>query len=140
MNYKELPSPPKSFLKILGPSFILLGLGLGSGEIILWPYLVSNFGLGIIWAAVLGITIQFFWNMEIERYTLIMGQSVFVGFKKLFKLLPFWFILSTFLGFGWPGIIASAAKILAHFFKIERFDYLAILLLLIIGIILTLGP
>lgn len=140
MTFKELPSPPKSFLKILGPSFILLGLGLGSGEIILWPYLVSNFGLGIIWAAVLGITIQFFWNMEIERYALIMGQSVFVGFKKLFKFLPFWFILSTFLGFGWPGIIASSAKILAQFFRIERFDYLAIFLLLIIGVILTLGP
>ena len=140
MNYKELPKPPKSFLKILGPSFILLGLGLGSGEIILWPYLVSNFGLGIIWAAVLGITIQFFWNMEIERYALIKGESVFVGFSRLLRFLPFWFIVSTFLGFGWPGIVASAAKILAEFFKVERFDYLAIFLLIMIGIILTLGP
>ena len=34
-----------SFYKILGPSIILLGLGLGSGEVILWPYLVSNYGL-----------------------------------------------------------------------------------------------
>jgi len=140
MIFKELPDPPKSFLKILGPSFILLGLGLGSGEIILWPYLVSNFGLGIIWAAVLGITIQFFWNMEIERYALIKGESVFVGFSKLLRFLPFWFIISTFLGFGWPGIIASSSKILAESLGIERFDYLAILLLIIIGIILSLGP
>lgn len=140
MTFKELPPPPKSFLKILGPSFILLGLGLGSGEIILWPYLVSNFGLGIIWAAILGITMQFFWNMEIERYALIKGESVFVGFSKLLRFLPFWFIVSTFLGFGWPGIIASSSKILAESLGIERFDYLAILLLIIIGIILSLGP
>lgn len=140
MNFKELPSSPKSFLKILGPSFILLGLGLGSGEIILWPYLASNFGLGIIWAAILGITIQFFWDMEIERYALIKGESVFVGFAKLFRLLPLWFIVSTFLGFGWPGIIASSAKILSQTLTIEQFNNLAIILLVLIGIILTLGP
>ncbi|MCL4354658.1 Nramp family divalent metal transporter, partial [Patescibacteria group bacterium] len=62
---KELPDalPLK---KIIGPSFIILGLGLGSGEIILWPYLTSHFGMGIIWGAVLGLTFQFFMNMEIE--------------------------------------------------------------------------
>ena len=57
---KKLFPKAISFSKIIGPSFILLGLGLGSGEVILWPYLVSNYGLGIIWAAVLGILFQFF--------------------------------------------------------------------------------
>ena len=32
--------------KLIGPSFILLGLGLGSGEVILWPFLASNYGMG----------------------------------------------------------------------------------------------
>ena len=49
--------------KLLGPSFIILALGLGSGEVILWPYLVSNYGLGIFWAAVLGISCQYFINI-----------------------------------------------------------------------------
>lgn len=136
---KELPHPPK-FLKILGPSFIILGLGLGSGEIILWPYLVANYGLGIIWGAVLGITFQFFINMEIERYALVRGESVFVGFSRMFTYLPIWFITSTFIGFGWPGIIASSAKIFANIFQIANHQYLAIVFLLIIGLILTLGP
>ncbi len=136
---ENLPPPP-SFFKILGPSFILLGLGLGSGEIILWPYLVSNYGLGIIWGAVLGITFQFFINMEIERYALIRGESVFVGFTRLYKFLPFWFIVSTFIGFGWPGIIASSAKIISRIFGIEEFHLVAIVFLVIIGSILTLGP
>ena len=68
-----------SLKNIIGPSFILLGLGLGSGEVILWPYLASNYGLGIIWGAVFGITFQFIMNMEIERYALARGESVFVG-------------------------------------------------------------
>lgn len=134
-----LPHPP-TFLKILGPSFIILGLGLGSGEIILWPYLVANWGLGIIWGAVLGITFQFFINMEIERYALIRGESIFVGFARLNRYLPLWFIFSTFIGFGWPGIIASSAKIFANVLQIENFRILAISFLIIIGAILTLGP
>jgi len=134
-----LPDPPR-FSKILGPSFILLGLGLGSGEIILWPYLVSNHGLGIIWGAVLGITFQFFVNMEIERYALIRGESIFVGFARLSRYLPLWFIFSTFIGFGWPGIIASSAKIFGSALGIENFQILAIFLLIVIATILTLGP
>lgn len=135
-----LPEPPASFFKILGPSFIILGLGLGSGEIILWPYLVSNYGLGIIWGAVLGITFQFFINMEIERYALVRGESVFVGFARMARFLPLWFIFSTFIGFGWPGIIAASAKITSQVLGIEAFEYLAIAFLIIIGAILTLGP
>lgn len=136
----QLSAPPSSFLKILGPSFIILGLGLGSGEVILWPYLVSNYGLGIIWGAVLGITFQFFVNMEIERYALVRGESVFVGFSRLNRFLPFWFIFSTFIGFGWPGIIGASAKVFSTVLNVEQFQYLAIAFLIAIGVILTFGP
>lgn len=136
---KDLPAPPR-FSKLIGPSIILLGLGLGSGEVILWPYLVSNWGLGIIWAAVIGLTFQFFLNLEIERYAVIRGESIFVGFARKIRWLPFWFIVSTFLGFGWPGIIAASAKIFSHTLDFSGFSYLAIGLLVLIGIILSLGP
>ena len=132
------PAPP--LRKLLGPSFILLGLGLGSGEVILWPYLTSNFGLGIIWGAILGITFQFFMNMEIERYALINGESVFVGLMRKIRLLSFWFLISTFLPWIWPGIIASSAAIFSHIIGFSEPSYLGILFLIIIGIILTLGP
>ncbi len=134
----DLPKPPK-FRDLVGPSFILLGLGLGSGEVILWPYLASNYGLGIIWGAVVGISLQFFINMEIERYALVKGESVFVGYWRKSKYLPYWFIFSTFLGFGWPGIIASSAKILSAVVGFENSYILAIFLLFLIGFVLTLG-
>lgn len=132
--------PAPSFRKLLGPSFILLGLGLGSGELILWPYLTSNFGLGIIWGAALGLTLQFFMNMEIERYSLVHGESVFVGFARKLKIAPLWFIISTFAGFGWPGIIASSAYLISKLLGLSDYRVLAIIFLLLIGGILTLGP
>jgi len=128
-----------SFAKIIGPSFILLGLGLGSGEVILWPYLVSNYGLGIIWAAVLGILFQFFINMEVERYSLLRGESIIVGYYRKFKGVTIWLLLSTLIPWIWPGIVASSAKIFGNLLGIQNFNYLGILLLILIGIILTGG-
>ncbi len=126
--------------KIIGPSFIILALGLGSGEVILWPYLSANYGLGIIWGAILGLTFQFFMNMEIERYTLARGESIFIGMARKFRLLPFWFLFSTFIPWMWPGIIASSAKFFATIFGFQDSSLIAILMLVFIGIILSLGP
>ncbi len=128
------------FRKLIGPSFIILGVGLGSGELILWPYLTSNFGLGIIWAAVLGISFQFFINMEIERYTLATGESIFVGLTRKFgRFSPVWFILTTLIPWMWPGIIASAAKLLSSAFNITYSPLFCIALLALIGGIYGLG-
>jgi hypothetical protein len=137
---KEDMPEPLPLKKLIGPSFILLGLGLGSGELILWPYLSSNFGMGIIWAAVLGITFQFFLNMEIARYTLVNGESIFVGLARRYKTLsPVWFIFSTMLPWMWPGIIASSATLFAAAAGIPYAGYMGIVLLLLIGAILSLG-
>ncbi len=138
MALKKFPLPPR-LRQMLGPSFIILALGLGSGEIILWPYLVANYGLGVAWGAILGISFQFFINMEIERYALVKGESVFVGIARFLPVATYWFILSTFIGFGLPGIVAASAQVLAQVFGLADFKWLAIGLLLLIGFILTVG-
>src|SRR4030042_1318608 len=136
----NLPKP-LPLLRLIGPSFILLGLGFGSGELILWPFLSANYGLGIIWGALLGITFQFFINMEIERYTLVTGESVFVGLARKLKLVsPVWFIFSTLIPWMWPGIIASSATLIAHIFGLTYSPIIPIILLVLIGLVLTLGP
>jgi hypothetical protein len=135
---KSFPEPV-SLRKLIGPSFVILALGLGSGEVILWPYMVANYGLGIAWGAILGITFQYFMNMEIERYALVKGESVFVGIYKLFKPAIYWFIVSTFLGWALPGIVAASAKVMASVLGLGNFKWLAILFLLIIGLILSIG-
>lgn len=139
LNTKNLPKAPK-LKKLIGPSFIILGLGLGSGEVILWPHLSSQYGMGIIWGAILGLTFQFFMNMEIERYALAHGESVFVGFARKLKWLPIWFLFSTYLPWIWPGIAAASATLLGKLFGIQNTHYLAIGLLVLMGLILSLGP
>lgn len=138
---KSLPKAVR-LREILGPSFILLGLGLGSGEVILWPYLTSHFGMGVIWGAVIGLTFQFFMNMEIERYALAHGESIFVGFARRWKWAPTWFLLSTFIPWIWPGIIASSATVGTYVLGLSPSyaKYVTIGMLVVIGLILSLGP
>jgi hypothetical protein len=141
LGLKELPEAPP-LRKLLGPSFILLGLGLGSGEVVLWPYMASNYGLGIVWGMLIGITMQFFINMEVARYALVNGESIFVGFARLLRWLPVWFMLSTFFGFGWPGIglygaslLSTAAKPVVQIHP----QVIGIALFISIGIVLSVG-
>ncbi len=132
--------PAPSLRKLIGPSFIILGLGLGSGEFILWPYLTSNYGMGIIWGALIGLTLQFFMNMEIERYALAHGESVFVGLARKIRWITFWFLISTFIPWVWPGIAASSAKLISSVMGWQNTNLVSIAILLVIGAILSLGP
>src|SRR3989344_2228709 len=139
LSQNEFP-PAWPLRKLIGPSFIILGVGLGSGELILWPYLSSNFGLGVVWAAVVGITLQFFINMEVERYSLVTGESVFVGWARLLgRFSSVWFIISTLVPWVWPGIMASAATSLAAAMGWGYSKWVGIGMLLFLGIIYSLG-
>jgi len=138
LGQKNLPKP-MTFRQLIGPSFIILGLGLGSGEVILWPFLASNYGLGMVWAMAVGISMQFLINMEVERYALVRGESIFVGFMRLWQWLPIWFIFSTFLGFGWPGIGLAGATLLSQACGIANANLLGVGIFIAIGAILTLG-
>lgn len=140
---KNLPTPPSIF-STLGPSFILLGLALGSGELILWPYLTANFGLGLLWGGLLGITFQYVLNTETMRYTLAWGESVFVGLRKISWLIPLWYIISTFIPWSLPGFSSAAAEILTNFLPgFANLNHaeaiMAVVLLLLTGAILSAG-
>ncbi len=137
-NPAELPEPI-SLKASVGPSIILLGLALGSGELIMWPYLVSQYGLGIIWGGLLGITFQYFLNTEIMRYTLARGESVFVGWARFGKFIPLWFIFSTVIPWALPGFVLASATMLSHIFPILNIRFTAVFLLLLTGIIISSG-
>lgn len=138
---KTLPVPP-SLLNTIGPSFLLLGIALGSGELILWPFLTATYGLGLLWGGLLGISLQFFLNTETMRYSLARGESVFVGFRKLGIVWPLWYIISTFIPWAIPGFSSASAALMLSAFGISNPDWtrwLTIGLLLLTGIILSLG-
>src|SRR6186997_128971 len=84
---RDLPPVPTNKWSIIGPGIVAAGVGLSSGEFILWPYIASQVGLVFLWAAVVGVVTQFFLNMEIERYTLATGETAITGFNRLW---PHW--------------------------------------------------
>ncbi len=134
----ELPEPI-TLKQSIGPSFILLGLALGSGELIMWPYLVSQYGLGIIWGGLVGITFQYFLNTEIMRYTLAWGESVFVGWRRWGRLIPAWFVFSTVIPWALPGFVSASASMLNHVFPFLPIRPTAVVLILLTGIIISSG-
>ena len=124
---------------MIGPSVILLGAAIGSGEFILWPYLVSHHGFGIWWACMLGILTQFWINMEIERYTLATGESTTIGFVRLWKHWAWVFLICNAVRWVWPGWAMGAATCLKFLVGGNAVVY-GVASMLLIGVILTFGP
>ena len=130
---------PLPLRRILGPSVILAGIGVGSGEYILWPYITTNVGLGFLWAAVVGVTLQYFLNMEIERYTLATGETAVAGFARFWKPWGILFCVFAVVPNVWPGWGTAGATIFTYLVGGNP-NVIAIILLLSIGVALTASP
>lgn len=140
-TYRDLPEAP-AWKKLLGPSVLLLGLSLGSGEFVLWPYISYQFGFIAFWACLVGVTTQYFINMEIERYTLATGESTITGFCRLWKGWAGIFLVANIVPWVWPGWASGAGTVLTWEIgggETARTIY-SIISLLAIGAALTLGP
>ena len=70
---------------MLGPGIILVAVGIGSGEYISHPYITSQVGLTFLWAAAVGLGLQYFINTEVARYTLATGETAVTGFTRLWR-------------------------------------------------------
>jgi hypothetical protein len=136
---REMPPAPTVYRKLIGPGIIAAGVGLASGEFILYPFIASQVGLVFVWAAIVGLSTQFFINMEIERYTLATGETALTGFSRYWRHWGLVFALLTYFANLWPGWATSSATLVSYMFGgTPRF--IAIGMLLLIGLILTLAP
>ncbi|SFL50562.1 hypothetical protein SAMN04487950_4040 [Halogranum rubrum] len=106
----DLPRVPR-VRHILGPSAIMLGASLGSGETLFWPVLVAQHGWAVYWAFVVGVFTQFFINTELQRWTVATGESIFRSMARIHRGWPTLFLLFGFASLGWPGWAAGAAQV-----------------------------
>jgi hypothetical protein len=136
---RNLPEPPP-LRRLLGPSVILIGVGIASGEYILFPFIASQAGLVFLWAAVVGILVQFFINMEIERYTLATGETALGGFMRMWKGWGGVLAVGAILATVWPGWATSAATVTTFAFGGGDPNVIAIAGLIAIGAALTASP
>lgn len=137
--YRDLPEP-KSLKAILGASIIITATAIGSGEFVLWPYITSQVGLVLMWAAIIGFLTQYFLNMEVERYTLATGETAVTGFTRLWKPWSLLFVLMTILPNIWPGWGTGAATTLTYIMGGGNVVAIAVTGLIAVGVALTLSP
>ena len=118
---KQLFFPKQSdkIFKGFGPAFLAIAMGIGSGEFILWPYLTTHYGFGILWGALLGITIQLAIIVAVEKNTAFLGENIIVSFRRIFKYSFGWILFSTIIGFGWPGFSAMASNLFINGFGFD---------------------
>jgi hypothetical protein len=136
---REMPEGPRAYRRLIGPGIIAAGVGLASGEFILYPYIASQVGLVFVWAAMVGLVTQFFLNMEIERYTLATGETALTGFSRYWRHWGLVFALLTYFANLWPGWATSSATLVTYVFGGDS-SLIAIGMLVAIGLILTLAP
>ncbi len=135
----DLPEEPRKYRRLIGPGIIAAGVGLASGEFILYPYIASQVGLVFVWAAIVGLVTQFFLNMEIERYTLATGETALTGFSRYWRHWGLVFAILTYFANLWPGWVTSSATLTSYLFGGEP-RMIAVGMLVVIGLILTLAP
>ena len=153
LRYRDLPEPI-AWRRMVGPSIMLAGLALGSGEFILWPYIAYRAEFVFFWACLLGVITQFFLNMEIERWTLATGESAITGFCRLSRHWAWIILILNIIPWAWPGWATGAGQILSWIvwgpvetvegesvaYAARHVSLLGIAGLLLVGIVLTAGP
>src|ERR671917_818908 len=141
VKYRDLPEP-RGLRNYMGASVIILATALGSGELILWPYITTQVGLALVWLSVLGITVQFFLNMEVERYTLATGETAVTGFSRMWIGWSVIFVLGAILPNTFPGWASSGAELFTFIFGLGSgaIPIVAMIFLISIALSVTLSP
>ncbi|WP_246364600.1 Nramp family divalent metal transporter [Kibdelosporangium persicum] len=137
MPIRTLPEPPPS-VHLLGPTVFLVALGVGMGESYMWPRLVLVFGPEIRWLFLIGVTLQAVVMLEMARYAMATGESIFTGAARVFKPIMWFFFVTAILVYIWPGHLSAGA---AAFEQITGIPWVvtACVALVLVGILFSLA-
>lgn len=137
MPIRKLPDAPPA-IHLLGPTVFLVALGVGMGESYMWPRLVLVFGPEIRWLFLIGVTLQAVVMLEMSRYAMATGESIFMGAARVFKPLMWFFFITAMLVYIWPGHLSAGA---AAFEEITGIPWVvtAIIGMVLVGIVFSLA-
>jgi hypothetical protein len=135
MPIRKLPEAPQA-AHIIGPAMILVALGVGLGETFLWPRLVIVFGPNIRWMFLIGVIVQTVVMLEMARYAMATGESIFFGAARIFQPIMWLFFVTAIAVYIWPGHISTGADALEELTGIS-WQLSASIGLIIIGVMFT---
>ncbi|WP_291416199.1 Nramp family divalent metal transporter [Actinophytocola sp.] len=135
MPIRPLPDAPPS-IHLLGPTVFLLALGVGMGESYMWPRLVLVFGPEIRWLFLIGVTLQAVVMLEMARYAMATGESIFTGAARVFKPIMWFFFVTAILVYMWPGHLSAG---MSAFEQLTGIPWVvsAIVVLILVGILFS---
>ena len=113
----DLPKREKPLWKMMGPGIVMAGIAIGSGELVMWPWVTSIVGADLLWAAAIGIFLQLWVNIEVGRWAVVTGESPFNGMARFFKLSVYMFFFMVFVNNllpGWARETGMALKALLY--------------------------
>jgi hypothetical protein len=113
--------PRELFMYVVGPSLIALGISIGSGEWLLGPQAVGQYGfVGVGWVILVSAVLQTFYNVECSRYVLATGEVPVVGWGRVPPGYLLWVPLSVgviifaFIAGGWAAAAGQGVYALVH--------------------------
>lgn len=121
---KSLPAAP-SWKQALGVGVVIMGLAMGTGELVLWPHLVVKHGLSLLWLAMLGLLAQVVLNHEVARGEVATGESFFTQSARALKYSPLLWLPAALVLYIWPGWASTLGTILQNLFGFGRATYWA---------------
>ncbi|MGW5643767.1 Nramp family divalent metal transporter [Saccharopolyspora sp. NPDC003752] len=137
MPIRKLPESPPS-VHLLGPTVFLVALGVGMGESYMWPRLVLVFGPEIRWLFLIGVTLQAVVMLEMARYAMATGESIFSGAARLAKPVMWFFFVTAIAVYIWPGHLSAGAAALEEITGVP-WVVSACVGLLLVGVVFTLA-
>ncbi|WP_327091514.1 Nramp family divalent metal transporter [Nonomuraea sp. NBC_01738] len=132
LTVTDLPTPeevfkvsrigPKELFKYaVGPSLIALGISIGSGEWLLGPLNVGQYGfVGVGWVILVSALLQTFYNVECSRYVLATGETPVVGWGRVPPGWRLWvpisvlIVIFAFIAGGWAASAGQGVYALVH--------------------------
>lgn len=135
----ELPNP-KKLGALLGPGVIMFASAIGAGEVYIWPWLIANYSISLLWLGLFSLYFQYVLNTEFARYTLATGETVITGFTRIWKPAGYVFLACSLLPWIWPAWSMGAATIINQHLlpiKFKEDRYAAAALLILTGLILS---
>lgn len=132
LGVRDLPEPEEVFgvprlgpwqiVKFaIGPSLIALGISIGSGEWLLGPQAVGQFGfVGVGWVILVSAVLQTFYNVECARTVMATGETPVVAWGRVPPGVWLWVPLSVglvifaFIAGGWAASAGQGLYALVH--------------------------
>jgi hypothetical protein len=105
----------------IGPSLIALGISIGSGEWLLGPQAVGQFGfIGVGWVILVSAILQTFYNVECARTVMATGEAPVVAWGRvppgylLWAPFSVFIVIFAFIAGGWAASAGQGVYALVH--------------------------